>query len=203
MLNRKYVLAIKRNNNDYLPLEWHLTPFYHGQDLSTLEGIDSFTKQITEVGLLESLVDLNILNIQEMFMNFVIIFQEKGRIRELKDGTLFADTPILLEDELIYFILNNMHDKKLINRIYNVCAALGPVNIDLEKFKLSLNNLDLLMQHNPQAPEIALRVFSNIPYDLRRSILIRVSTKVLPLHIKDKENEQRFRKVNDGERRVA
>lgn len=184
-MDRIYVLAIKRNNNDYLPLEWHLTPLYKGQNLSTLEGIDSYTKSISEVDLLKTLTELNILSLEERFESFAIIYQEKGRIRELKDGTIFLNTPILKEDELINFILNNMSDKKLINRIYNVCTTIKEQNTELEKFKLSLNNLNLLYERNPQAPEIALSILKQIPYDIKRSILVRVSTKVLPKHIKE------------------
>ncbi|HAB65810.1 MAG TPA: hypothetical protein DCE23_00435 [Firmicutes bacterium] len=178
-MNQKYVLAIKRNNNDFLPLEWHLTPYYKGQDMSTLEGIDSYTKPISEVDLLISLTDLNILSLEERFKNFTIIYQEKGRIRELKDGPLFITTPSITDDELINFILNNMFDKKIINKIYNVCTTIKVKDHNLEKFKLSLNNLDKLYERNKKAPEIALNILKKIPYDFRRSILIRTYVKVI------------------------
>lgn len=202
MDNRQYVLAIKRNNNDYLPLEWQLTPFYHGEPLSTLEGIDTFTKPISDVDLLVSLIDANMLDPEERFQSFAIIYQEKGRIRELKDGAIFFNYPIVKEDEFIYFILNNMQNKKLINRIYNVCATIHIVDESLEKFKLSINNLEQLQAMHPKAPELALRVFTSIPYDAKRSILIKFSKKVLPEHIKE-DDAISHRKVPELEDKIA
>ena len=49
--NRRYLLVIKRKNNDFLPIEWNLTRFYAGEDLNTLEGIDSFTRKINYLNI--------------------------------------------------------------------------------------------------------------------------------------------------------
>lgn len=57
---RNYMLAIKRNNNDYLPLEFNLTSEYNDEDLTTLKGIDSYTKKYDELELIYSIIDANI-----------------------------------------------------------------------------------------------------------------------------------------------
>ena len=53
--DQRFLLVIKRGNNDYLPLEWHRLEIYNNEDLSTLEGIDTFTSKIYLEDLIESI----------------------------------------------------------------------------------------------------------------------------------------------------
>lgn len=202
-MNRKYVLAIKRNNNDYLPLEWHLTPFYNGQDMSTLAGIDNFTRSIKKVDLIITITELNLYGLNELFRDFVIIYQEKGRIRELKDGVIFSNDDVISSQELIDFILSNMSDKKLINRIYNICASIKEESIGLEKFKLALNNLDFFKNNNPEAPRLALASINEMSYDVRRSLLVRVSEKVIGAYEDEMKKVKENKMMNDSDIKVA
>ena len=143
---QKYLLAIKRGNNDYLLLEWNLTSFYDNEDMTSLEGIDKFTKKITRTDLLLEILKLNIIDLNERFNNFTIIYLVNGKYHELKEGAIFKDdTSILTEDLLIDFIYSNSDNKKLMNMIYNL---LVPKVDDQEftKFKYIIKNIDFFKQ---------------------------------------------------------
>jgi hypothetical protein len=68
MENRKYLLVIKRNNKDYLPLEWNLTSYYGGENLHTIEGIDQFTSKMTQGELIADIINNNIVSGKERFI---------------------------------------------------------------------------------------------------------------------------------------
>ena len=120
-LEKKYLLAIKRGKNDFLPLEWQFTSFYNGEDLTSLEGIDTFTKRITRMDLLLEAVNLNMINIDERYTSFSIIYSENNKYHELKEGCIFAeDINIFDANQFIYFIINNIDNKDILNQIYNL-----------------------------------------------------------------------------------
>ena len=137
---KQYLLAIKRGNNDYLPLEWHLTSLYHNENLNTLEGIDSFTKRLTKEELLLEVIKLNMINLDERFVDFAIIYPTKDKFNELKEGCIFkSDNDILDENK----------------------------------------NLNLFISANPEETIKALQRFKNVKYENRRSILIKLSKRVI------------------------
>lgn len=176
---QKYLLAIKRGNNDYLLLEWNLTSFYDNEDMTSLEGIDKFTKKITKTDLLLEIVRLNIIDLNERFNNFAIIYSANGKYHELKEGAIFKDdTSILTEDLLIDFIYSNSDNKKLMNMIYNL---LVPKVDDQEftKFKYIIKNIDFFKQKGENGLKASLSIFKNIKYENKRSILIKISNRII------------------------
>lgn len=176
---QKYLLAIKRGNNDYLLLEWNLTSFYDNEDMTSLEGIDKFTKKITRTDLLLEILKLNIIDLNERFNNFTIIYLVNGKYHELKEGAIFKDdTSILTEDLLIDFIYSNSDNKKLMNMIYNL---LVPKVDDQEftKFKYIIKNIDFFKQKGENGLKASLSIFKNIKYENKRSILIKISNRII------------------------
>lgn len=176
---QKYLLAIKRGNNDYLLLEWNLTSFYDNEDMTSLEGIDKFTKKITRTDLLLEILKLNIIDLNERFNNFTIIYSANGKYHELKEGAIFKDdTSILTEDLLIDFIYSNSDNKKLMNMIYNL---LVPKVDDQEftKFKYIIKNIDFFKQKGENGLKASLSIFKNIKYENKRSILIKISNRII------------------------
>ena len=176
---QKYLLAIKRGNNDYLLLDWNLTSFYDNEDMTSLEGIDKFTKKITRTDLLLEILKLNIIDLNERFNNFTIIYLVNGKYHELKEGAIFKDdTSILTEDLLIDFIYSNSDNKKLMNMIYNL---LVPKVDDQEftKFKYIIKNIDFFKQKGENGLKASLSIFKNIKYENKRSILIKISNRII------------------------
>lgn len=176
--NRNYLLVIKRNNNDYRTLEWNMTHLYHGEDLTTLKGIDSFTSKITKIELLEEILKENFIDINDKFQDFAIIYYEKGKTRELKDGTIFKEDYFMPEDTFLNYLLNNQNNKKILSQIYNLCV-LKSSNPKLEEFKYILKNISIFQLKDQKTVLAALLQFKELPYNIKRSILIKFSRKYL------------------------
>lgn len=175
----KYLLAIKRENNDFLPLEWHYTSFYDGEDLKSLEGIDQFTKKMTKIDLLLEVVNLNMMGLEDRYRDFTIIYKKNNKYYELKDGCIFLeDVPKCNDDALITFIIQNVDNKEILNHIYNLCYAKDE-EPKLKEFRFILNNIQVFLMKGDLALRIALNTFKEISYPLRRSLLIRIYKKVI------------------------
>ncbi len=178
MTERKYLLAIKRDNNDYLPLEWNLTNFFDGENLTTLEGIDSFTKHITQVDLINDIINKNMISPSEKFRNFVIIYYENGKIREDKEGPIFKDDFVIDENDFILFIIENIKNKRFLSFIFNMCNVKSS-NPRLEEFKFILKNIDLFRLKGANGIFASISLFKELDYETKRKILIRVSSRVV------------------------
>ncbi len=174
-----YLLAIKRGNNDYLPLEWHLTKFYRNENLYTLEGIDSFTKNVTKKELLQEVLKLNMIDINERFVDFAIIYPVNNKFNELKEGCIFKDDhEILDENTIISYIIANKSNKSILNKITNLCKG-KTEDYKVEEFKYLLKNLDLFITASPEKTVKSLQKFKTVNYENRRSILIKLSKRVI------------------------
>ena len=188
-MDKRYLLVIKRNNNDFLPVEWNLTDFYQNEDLYTLEGIDAFTSRLTQVELLTELVNKKIVDFNEVFMSFSIIYRQNNKTRELKESPIFKDeTQILSEDELIDFIIENIEDKVLLNEIFNI---LNPKDKDekILQFKFVIKNIDLFKSRGTTGIRAALSILKDISYEKKRSIIIRISKTIIPKTISKRLNK--------------
>ena len=159
---KQYLLAIKRGNNDYLPLEWHLTSLYHNENLNTLEGIDSFTKRLTKEELLLEVIKLNMINLDERFVDFAIIYPTKDKFNELKEGCIFkSDNDILDENTIISYIIANKDNKSILNKITNLCTG-KTTDSKVDEFKYLIKNLNLFISANPEETIKALQRFKNV-----------------------------------------
>ncbi len=176
---QKYLLAIKRGNNDYLPLEWNLTQYYHNENLNTLEGIDAFTKNVTKQELLLDVIRLNMIGLDERFVDFTIIYPANDKFYELKEGCIFkSDQDILDENAIISYIIANKNNKDVLNKITNLCKG-KTSDSKVEEFKYLVKNLNLFIDANPEETIKALQKFKSVKYENRRSILIKLSKRVI------------------------
>lgn len=176
---RNYLLVIKRKNNDFLPIEWHLTKFYNGENLNTLEGIDAFTRKITTRELLTELLEKHLADPNEEFDSFAIIYNSKNRTRELKEGTFFKENNIIFsEDDLIKLIIKNRSNKNFLNQIFNICHFKDDEE-KVEEFKFIIKNLNLFEAKGENGLIAALSIFKSISYAKKRTIVLRITDKIL------------------------
>lgn len=174
------MLAIKRNNNDYLPLEFNLTSEYNDEDLTTLKGIDSYTKKYDELELIYSIIDANIVDPEERFEGFVIIYHEKNKYRELKEGPIFKkDENILNKEYIVRAIVSLLDNKGFLNHLYNLKDKFSDQNT-LELIYL-LRNTNIMYNLNDDPFKVIASLFNNIPYEEQRVIGYIVYNKIKDL----------------------
>ena len=176
---KNYLLVIKRKNNDFLPIEWHLLKRYNGENLHTLEGIDSFTRKITPPELASELIDSNLVDPKEEFEKFAIIYNTKKGYRELKEGTIFKENNIIYsEDDLIKFIEKNKNNKELLNNISNLCNFKDKEE-KVGEFKFVLKNLDLFAARGSNGIKAALSTFKQISYEKKRTLILKITDTII------------------------
>lgn len=174
---RNYMLAIRRHNNDYLPLEFNLTKEYEGENLNTLEGIDSFTTKCEDFELIDSIIDDNIVDPNERFEDFVIIYYEKSKCRELKEGPIFKkDENILNIEYVTRAIVSLLDDKSFMNHIYNLKDKFSSEST-LELIYL-LKNTNVLYSLSSDSARIIASLINSMPYEDRRIIGYIVYNKI-------------------------
>lgn len=175
----KYLLAMKRDNKDYLPIELNLTKFYNGEDINKLSGIDELTSKFDEIDLIEELLSQNIVTLDDKYRSFVIIFSEKGRFRELKESPCFKSNYYLFDENIITtFILENIDNKSILNNIINLCETKFKAKETLE-FSFILKNINHFVDKGENAVKIALNHYYEIPYEEKRKLSYYISTKII------------------------
>ena len=199
---KKYALAIKRGKNDYLPLEWHFADSYQGEDLSSLEGIDHFTLNTDIPTLFTDMIDKSVIEGQEKIQGISIIFHEKGNIREVPYGPVFNDFQNLVTPEAIKtFILNNYHNKQLMNMLYNhLTKHAGSKEID--ELRMLLNNIDLFVAKGEKYLEVALNIINEIEYDTMRSLALYIELIIKP-KLKEEDTNRKLNRTNISEKKAA
>lgn len=176
---KNYLLVIKRKNNDFLPIEWNLLKIYKGENLHTLEGIDSFTRRITTPELATEIIEAHLVDPKEEFEKFAIIYNTKKGYRELKEGTLFKENNIIYgEDDLIKFLEKNKNNKELLNNISNLCNFKDKEE-KVNEFKFVLKNLDLFAARGTNGVKAALSTFKQISYEKKRSLILKITDKII------------------------
>lgn len=178
-MNRKYMLAIKRGRNDYLPLEWNMLKDYRGEDLTSLEGIDAFTSRFYMCDLVDLILEENIVDSDEKYESFVILYNEKGKNRELKEGVLFFDQVQAMNVEnFVSFLLEKRLDKQILNRIDNILGKYISYK-EVFEYQFILKNMDAFLQKGEHFLKVALSRIGDFPYELRRKIMMNVYEKVM------------------------
>lgn len=176
---KEYLLVIKRNVNNYLPIDWSQSSYYNGENLYTIEGIDAFTRKVTRYELAEDIIKKHLIDPNEEFMDFAIIFKVKNRDRELKEGVIFKeDNVVFSENDLLSFILKNSDNKQLMNKIYNICYF-KEEDPKLETFKYVINNIETFKAKGPHGLEAALSTFKELSYHKKRTIILKVTDNIL------------------------
>lgn len=195
---RTYCLVIKRKNNDFLPVEWNLTKFYHGENLYTLEGIDAFTAKTTRRELLEEILNQNLISPDEQFEHFAIIYKSKKSARELKEGVIFSeDNAVLSEDELIEFLITIQDNKQLLNEVFNICHFKDD-DEQVKEFKFVLKQLGLFKAKGPNGIKAALSIFKKISYEKKRTIILRIVDTIFPRITKMQEESNKLKLKNES-----
>ena len=174
----QYMLVIKRGKNDYRPLEWHTLPIYNKEDLTTLEGIDKFTGNTSSVDLIGYILDESLAEDHDLFQEFAIIYKEKGKFREVKEGIIFNELAPYITDENIINLINiNYQDKELINYIINILGK----NIEDELHReliFILKNLPFFASKGKNAIIAALDKYKQLSYKEKRSLNINIYRKL-------------------------
>ncbi len=194
---RKYLLAIKRDNNDYLPLEWFRSRFYNGESFNSLEGIDSFTSHLTQQELLDDGLDLGLYDLEDKFMNFSIIFHENGKWRELKEGCIFEGLPQLDDEGFVDTIMAFASNKEVINNITNLFNKGFNSEASKQLFMI-LKNICTFLESGEDYLRNALEVFKSMPYEERRKL--RLSTSSMLVNRIQKNNMAYTKNYNDGKK---
>ncbi len=178
IVQKKFLLAAKRDKNDYLPLEWSKTSLYAGEDMNSLEGIDQFTSKTTELDLLNEILACGLMDLEDKYMQFVIIFFENGKWREVKEGVAFADKVILDDSSFISYVQSHIDDKEFINYIttlYNkVFTSYGS-----QQFYFALKNMNFFKEKGEKYVRAGLELFKNMTYEEKRKLRISVSNRLL------------------------
>ena len=116
-----YNLVMKIGNNNYQSFDFNLLSEYNGENLNTLEGIDTFTSKFSsEEELKMSLLEANFINAEDFSKEMKIIFYENGKMREEKYGICYQK--LLASHEIITFIITNINNPQTLNKIYNEFA---------------------------------------------------------------------------------
>lgn len=174
----QYMLVIKRGKNDYRPLEWHTLPIYNKEDLTTLEGIDKFTSNTNSVDLINYILDESLAEDHDLFQEFAIIYKEKGKYREVKEGVIFNTLAPFVTDQSIINLINiNYQDKDLLNYIINILSK----NIEDELHReliFILKNLPIFEAKGKNAIKAALDKYKKLDYKEKRSLAINIYRKL-------------------------
>ena len=194
---RKYLLAIKRDNNDYLPLEWFRSQLYNGEEFNSLEGIDNFTSRMTKHDLLNDGLKLGLLDLDDKFMDFSIIFHENGKWRELKEGCIFEGLPQLDDEGFIDTIMAFASNKEVINNITNLFNK-GFNSEASKQLFMVLKNVGTFLDKGEDYLRTALEVFKSMPYEERRKL--RLSTSNMLFNRIQKKNMAYTKNYNDGKK---
>lgn len=172
--------AMKLNNNDYFPIhKSYIDLAIENDDFNTLKGIDEFTSIYTKEELFESFVRSNVLK-EETFdilrnniykdnpnVGFVIIYNENGRIRELK---AISKEDGIYEFDVLEYLLNIIDNKNLINQICNFILTKNYISEDLKTFVILLSNHE---------DDIIRVYYSNLDYIDQRILKVYVFNKIL------------------------
>ena len=174
----QYMLVVKVDKNNYRPLEWQQLPSYNKEDLTTLEGIDTFTSKLQEYELMEELLNKHIVEPDDLFQKFSIIYKEKGKVREIKEGTIFIDKADSIDDKIIINTLkDNYNNKNLINHITNILNKNSNNKINQE-LMIILKNLDYFAEKSKNALLAALDKYKELPYKEKRLLGINIIKKL-------------------------
>lgn len=184
---RKYLLAIERNHNDYLPIEWNLSIVNNSQDITSLEEIDKLTGSISEDDLKSQFISENLLSEDVIEKSLVIIFEENGKTRKLPSGIVTNEEKDSLEITSISdFLINNIRRRQLMNRIYNkfkdkdVSPALKVILDNINGFQK--NTIFIFMDNLSKMPQI--------PYEELRELALFIKRDLEVLLEKEKEEER-------------
>ncbi len=191
--DKDYRLVIKRGNKDYIPLEWTLASTYEGEDLTTLEGIDTFTTKSDIPELFQDIIDKAIIEPEEKVQDVSIIFFEKGNVREVPHGAIFSDLQGKVNpDTVINFIAENIQNKQLMNKVFNSLNKYQGIK-PVDQLRLLLQNIDLFLAKGERHIRVALESTRNIDYEILRNIVLYIELTLKPELEEEKAQKKTFK----------
>lgn len=184
VLMKKYLLAIERRPNDYIPISWNFSFLYNQKDINSLEEIDNLTSSTDETLLKVQFISENLLNEEYLHNPLVIIFEENGKTRKLPSAIVNNDEKKALNIFYIYnFLLNNIRQRKIMNRIYNKFKD-KKVSGDLESILKNINNYQ---EYKNDIFIASLSKLSSLPYEEIRELGLFIKRDLEKLLNEEKE----------------
>lgn len=181
---KKYLLAIERRPNDYIPISWNFSFLYNQKDINSLEEIDNLTSSTDETLLKVQFISENLLNEEYLHNPLVIIFEENGKTRKLPSAIVNNDEKKALNIFYIYnFLLNNIRQRKIMNRIYNKFKD-KKVSGDLESILKNINNYQ---EYKNDIFIASLSKLSSLPYEEIRELGLFIKRDLEKLLNEEKE----------------
>lgn len=184
---RKYLLAIERNHNDYIPIEWNLSIVNNNQDITSLREIDKLTSSINETVLKVQFISENLLSEEYLEKSLVIIFEENGKKRKLQSSIVTSEEKDTIEINYVYdFLLNNIRRRQVMNRIYNKFKDKNVSPI----LKAILDNINSFQENSIIRFMDSLTRMPQIPYEELRELSLFIKRDLEVLLEKEKEEER-------------
>lgn len=121
-MNNKYNLVLEALPGDFMPIDINaLLNNQYKMNFQTLENIDAWTKRYTKREIMDKISESNIVENKYLNGRLHIINDKKYRFEVItKDNTFKLDT----------FIINNINDKQLMNKLVNIYQKYEKNNID-------------------------------------------------------------------------
>ena len=166
---KKYSLSIRRGNNNYYPVEWKYLTDEKINDEYNLEEIDNFTTSLSEEEMKYKLIEGNYINEYEVSCPFIIVYFEKDNIRILNEGVIFNNNKDALNKQFIIdYIIENINNRQLMNKLYNAINKYNKENPKLNEFLYVINKTKEIIPE--LIPKRIIGTFSNLNYIDRRRI---------------------------------
>lgn len=180
-----YLLAIRNNDGDYYPVRWELTPMRYFQSKEeqgqapSLEVIDRYTAFHEADTLIEELLRLGAIDVEHQDKPLVIIYYDEGKKREVTNGVLYEQEAEVINSATIKdFILNNMQEKAILNKVYNKFANREENSPTLNAIMYLLNRIEYVGR-NLYNFKIALAEIDELPYLERRNLGLYIKRNLL------------------------
>lgn len=171
MLLNNYLLTIKRNKGDFIPIEWNYLKKYENADISSLIEIDDFTAIYDEKTLRQQLIKSNLIAPEDSSYPFVIISKVGKSIFET--DVIYKDNNQYLKGEMIKFFLIDNNEKLIYNKLYNYVKNIFNPSDSLilfiswlkRDYEFDINSIDIIIE--------------NCLYEEKRKIAIFIYNKLL------------------------
>ncbi len=181
---RKYWLAIERRPHDYIPISWNLSIINDKKDINSLKEIDKLTSSSDETLLKVQLIFEKLLSEEYLHSPLVIIFKENGKTRKLKSAIITMDEKEVLDVSYLYdFLLNNIRQRRIMNRIYNKFKD-KKVSDNL---KLILENINGYQEYTNDIFVASLSKLFSLPYEEIRELGLFIKRDLEKLLNEEKE----------------
>lgn len=170
MLLNNYLLTIKRNKGDFIPIEWNYIKKYEDANICSLMEIDKFTSKYDENTLHKLLVKSNLIESNDICYPLVIISKNGKSIYET--DVIYKDKKQYLEGENIKAFLIENNDKLIYNKLYNYVKNIANPSDSLilfiswlkKEYEFDINSIDIIIENclYEEKRKIALFIYNKL-----------------------------------------